>query len=129
MGITQEHKNEEYAVLVGQCRRGIWHGRLRQRQLGGPASVEFDWAWVMEREERYGDVAGFFHTHPTGLATPSQRDVRTMCAWVSCFGKPLLCLIESGEGSSAYLFETDEDTGQRVTQVERFPRNIVVAVE
>ena len=129
MGITQEHKNEQYAVLIGHCRSGIWYGRLRQRQVGSPGSVEFDWAWVMEREERYGDVAGFFHTHPSGLATPSQRDVRTMRAWVSCFGKPLLCLIESCEGLSAYLFGTDEDAGQRVAQVERFPRSVVVAVE
>jgi hypothetical protein len=121
--------NEECAVLVGQRRRGIWYGRLRQRQMGGPASVEFDWAWVMEREERYGDVAGFYHTHPQGLTTPSQRDLRTMGAWVSCFGKPLLCLIESGDRLSAYLFETDEDNGQTIAQVERFPRNAIVAVE
>jgi hypothetical protein len=121
--------NEISYVLIGHRRRGIWHGRLRQRQMGGPASVEFDWAWVMEREERYGDVAGFFHTHPPGLATPSQRDLRTMRAWVSCFGKPLLCLIESGERLSAYLFATDEDAGLPVAQLERFPRNAIVAVE
>ena len=129
MGITQEHINEECAVVVGHCRRGIWYGRLRQRQMGNPTSVEFDWAWVMEREERCGDVAGFYHTHPQGLATPSQRDLRTMRAWVSCFGKPLLCLIESGDRLSASLFATDEDDGQAFGQVERFPRNIVVAVE
>jgi hypothetical protein len=121
--------NEVCAVLVGHCQRGIWHGRLRQRQTGGPASVEFDWDWVMAREERYGDVAGFFHTHPSGLATPSQRDVRTMRAWASCFGKPLLCLIESGDRLSAYLFATDEDEGYALAQVERFPRNAIVAVE
>jgi protein tyrosine phosphatase (PTP) superfamily phosphohydrolase (DUF442 family) len=116
-------------VLVGHRRRGIWYGRLRQRQKGSPASVEFDWAWVLEREERYGNVAGFFHTHPAGMATPSQRDLRTMRAWVSCFGKPLLCLIESGDRLSAYLFTLDEDGGQPVAQVERFPRNAIVAVE
>ena len=121
--------NEICYVLVGHRRRGIWYGRLRRRQMGSPASVEFDWAWVMEREESYGDVAGFFHTHPAGLATPSQRDLRTMRAWVSCFGKPLLCLIESGDRLSAYLFATDEDGGQPVAQVERFPRNVIVAVE
>ena len=128
MGITTSFVNEECAVLVGHRRRGIWFGRLRRRQIGSPASVEFDWAWVMEREERYGDIAGFFHTHPTGSATPSQRDARTMCAWASCFGKPLLCLIEGRDGLSAYLFETDEDAGQQVRQVERFARNVIVAV-
>jgi hypothetical protein len=116
-------------VVVGHCRRGIWYGRLRQRQTGSPASVEFDWAWVTEREERYGDVAGFFHTHPPGLATPSPRDLRTMRAWVSSFGKPLLCLIESGDRLSAYVFDSDEDAGQPVALLERFPRNVIVAVE
>jgi hypothetical protein len=116
-------------ILIGHCRDGLWYGRLRQRQVGSPASVEFDWAWVMAREERYGDVAGFFHTHPQGLATPSARDLRTMRAWVSCFGKPLLCLIDGGDRLSAYLFETDEDDGRPVARVERFPRNAIVAVE
>ena len=120
--------NEECAVLVGHHRRGIWYGRLRRRQVGSPASVEFDWSWVMEREERYGDVTGFYHTHPLDLSTPSQRDVRTMRGWVSCFGKPLLGLIESGDRLSAYLFETDEDAGPPVPRVERFPRNVIVAV-
>jgi hypothetical protein len=121
--------NEVSYILIGQGRDGIWYGRLRQRQVGSPASVEFDWAWVMAREERYGDVAGFFHTHPAGLATPSERDLRTMRAWVSCFGKPLLCLIDSGTRLSAYLFQTDEDDGRPVARVERFPRNVIVAVE
>jgi proteasome lid subunit RPN8/RPN11 len=121
--------NEICYVLIGHRRRGIWHGRLRQRQMGSPASVEFDWAWVMEREERYGDVAGFLHTHPAGLATPSQRDLRTMRAWVSCFGKPLLCLIESGDQLSAHLFASDDDAGRPIGQLERFPRNVIVAVE
>jgi proteasome lid subunit RPN8/RPN11 len=116
-------------VVIGHRRSGIWYGRLRQRQTGSPASVEFDWAWVMEREERFGDVAGFFHTHPPGLSTPSQRDLRTMRAWVSCFGKPLLCLVDSGDRLSAYFFATDEDVGQPVAQLERFPRNVIVAVE
>lgn len=121
--------NEICYVLIGHRRGSIWYGRLRRRQMGRPASVEFDWAWVMEREERHGDVAGFFHTHPPGLATPSQRDLRTMRAWVGCFGKPLLCLIDSGERLSAFLFATDEDAGQPAAQVERFPRNVVVVVE
>jgi hypothetical protein len=121
--------NEICYILVGHRQRGIWYGRLRQRRVGSPASVEFDWAWVMEREEGYGDVAGFFHTHPQALAIPSERDLRTMRAWVSCFGKPLLCLIDSGTRLSAYLFETDEDPGRAVARVERFRQNVIVAVE
>lgn len=129
MGNPAGHENEISAILVGRRRGRIWYGRLRERRGGGPASVEFDWAWVLAREERYGDVAGFYHTHPPGLAAPSQRDLRTMRAWVSCLGKPLLCVIESGDVLAAYLFCTDEDDGQALSEVERFPRNVVVAVE
>jgi len=120
--------NETVAVLVGQRRGRIWYGRLRQRQGDGPAPVELDWAWALEREERRGDVIGFYHTHPSELTTPSQRDVRTMRAWVSCFGKPLLCVIESGDVLTAYVFRTDEDDGQPVDEIEQFPRGVIVAV-
>ena len=119
---------EEAAVLVGYRRGDIWYGRLRQGWTGGAASVTFDWSWVLEREERYGDVTGFFHTHPAGPPTPSGRDVRTMRAWVSCLGKPLLCLIQSGDEMGATLFRDDEDEGRPVSQVARFPRRVVVAV-
>ena len=115
-------------VLIGQRRNRIWVGRLRQRQTGQPAGVEFDWSWVLEREERQGDVLGFYHTHPAGAAVPSARDRRTMRAWVSCLGKPLLCVIESDDALVAYLFATDEDSGQAMDEVERFPRNAVVAL-
>ena len=78
-------KNETSYVLVGQRRGRIWYGRLRQRQTGQPASVEFDWDWVLDREERYGDVLGFYHTHPAGLAAPSDRDLRTWFRRLSWF--------------------------------------------
>ena len=129
MGNPARLMNEMSAVLIGSRRGHIWHGRLRQRQTGESASVAFDWAWTLEREERRGDVLGFYHTHPDGPTTPSARDVRTMRAWVSCFGKPLLCVIMSGGALSAYLFQTDEDDGQPLSAVERFPRNVIVAVE
>ena len=120
--------NEVVAVLVGQRRGRLWYGRLQQRQVGRPASVEFNWTWALEREERLSDVIGFYHTHPSGLTTPSQRDVRTMRAWVTCLGKPLLCVIASGDALTAYLFQTDEDSGQPLDEIERFPRGVIVAV-
>jgi proteasome lid subunit RPN8/RPN11 len=119
--------NEESAVLVGYQRANLWYGRLRQRQVGTPASVAFDWDWVLKRDERYGDVIGFYHTHPPAHQTPSARDIRTMRAWVSCFGKPLLCVIESDHVLTATVFRSDEDEGERVGQVERFPRGVIVA--
>jgi proteasome lid subunit RPN8/RPN11 len=121
--------NEVCYVLVGQRRGRIWYGRLRQRQVGDPASVQFDWAWVLDREERRGDILGFFHTHPPDMRLPSQRDVRTMHAWVSCLGKPLLCLIAAGGAFDGYLFANDEDEGQTLDVVERFQRDVIVAVQ
>jgi len=120
---------EKSAILTGQCRGRICYVRLRQFCSGGPASVEFDWAYVLEREERYGDILGFYHTHPAGLIRPSDRDVRTMRAWVSCLGKPLICVIESDATLTAYMFETDEDDGFSLTEIQRFPRNIMIGVK
>jgi proteasome lid subunit RPN8/RPN11 len=70
----------------------------------------------LTREEEQGDVVGFWHTHPAGSGTtPSRRDIRTMQAWCSALGKPLLCLIsEEGRENEAavYLFDNDESEGQ-----------------
>ncbi len=121
--------NEVCYVLTGQRQGRIWLGRFWRRRVGQPASVELDWAWALEREERQGDVIGFYHSHPPGLLLPSGRDVRTMRAWVSCLGKPLLCVIESEPALAAYRFETDESKGLPLAQVQRFPRNVIVVIE
>jgi len=126
---TRQASPEISHAIIGQRRGNIWHGRLRQHNTGKPASVEFDWAWVLEREERKGDVIGFYHTHPPGLSAPSQRDVRTMRAWVGCLGKPLLCVIKSDSALAAFCFETDESDGALLVEVQRFPRNVIVAIE
>lgn len=126
MGNAADAVNEISAVLVGHRRGNLWYSRLVRWQMGQPASVEFEWEWVLEREERRGDILGFYHTHPRGPLTPSGRDVRTMRAWASCLGKPLLCLIESNAALAAYLFENDEAEGQRLTEAQRFPRNVMI---
>jgi proteasome lid subunit RPN8/RPN11 len=91
--------------------------------------VRFDGRWVLEREERRGDVLGFLHTHPDGHAYPSTRDVRTMRAWCSAFGKPLLCLIASAEGVRGFRFDDDESKGVELATVEIFPRGVVIGVD
>jgi hypothetical protein len=121
--------SERSAILTGQCRGRIWYGRLREHRIGGPSSVDFDWKWVLKREEQYGDILGFYHTHPGGFARPSERDTRTMRAWVSCLGKPLMCVIESFEDLIAYIYETDEDDGSPFAEMQRFPRNVLIAVK
>jgi len=96
---------------------------------GSPASVEFDAAWVLGREESRGDVVGFYHTHPCGQPGPSQRDLRTMRAWAGSFGKPLLCLIESDAALAAYQFDNDQSGGVKLTACELLPRGLVIAFD
>jgi proteasome lid subunit RPN8/RPN11 len=95
---------------------------------GKPTSVEFDADWVLGREESKGDVIGFYHTHPGGPPAPSQRDLKTMRAWSACFGKPLLCLIESDGKLAAYRFDNDQSNGVCIA-CELLPRGIVVAFD
>ena len=120
---------EESWVLVGQRRGRIWLARRIWLSRGEPAEVAFDAAKVLAREERRGDVVGFFHTHPTFVAKPSKRDIATMRAWVSTFGKPLLCLIAGTDGLRGFRFDDDESHVQPVANVELFPRGAVVAID
>jgi proteasome lid subunit RPN8/RPN11 len=105
----------------------FWHARRLRPTHSKPTTVEFDAAWVLEREEIRGDVVGFYHTHPAGPPEPSQRDVRTMRAWCGSFGKSLLCLIESAGALAAYRFDDDESAGARLAACELLPRGIVIA--
>jgi proteasome lid subunit RPN8/RPN11 len=120
--------NEQCWVLTGEQRGRVWLARRMARTVGLPAKVEFDAAAALAREERRGDVIGFWHTHPSFTATPSARDVATMQAWVSAFGKPLLCLIEGTDGLVGYCFDSHTSRGERVANVEKFARGVVVVV-
>jgi proteasome lid subunit RPN8/RPN11 len=98
---------EQCWILIGTHDGEIgWHFRRRCQTSGEVASVEAAWVWALEREERLGDVVGFFHTHPGGAgAEPSSRDMRTMRAWCSALGKPLLCVITDGKQLNGYIFD------------------------
>lgn len=110
---------EECGVLVGAQTDDTWQVSLQRPGSGSAAAVEADWAWALAREETHGDVAGFWHTHPAGMGTaPSPRDVRTLRAWCSALGKPLLCLIADGEALGGYWFEHDEAVGTPAHLVE-----------
>jgi hypothetical protein len=88
--------NETSAVILSS-------GRLVRRRRGGPAHVDVDWRWTLRREETKGDVAGFYHTHPEGFLSMSDRDRRTMRAWAICFGKPLVAVIRCGRRVSGWM--------------------------
>lgn len=110
---------EECAVLVGVCVDEVWLVSRQEPVSGSAAAVEAHWAWALRREEICGDVMGFWHTHPPGAsAGPSERDIRTMRAWCSALGKPLLCLIAEGEALGGHVFEGDEAAGKRVSMIE-----------
>lgn len=120
---------EQCWALLGHRRGPLWYARRQRATRGTIASVEFDAAWVLAREEVRGDVVGFYHTHPTGSPNVSRRDVNTMRAWVESFGKPLLCIIESGSQLTAYRFGNDRSCGRPLTACELFPRGIVIAFD
>ncbi|MBX9668702.1 MAG: Mov34/MPN/PAD-1 family protein [Candidatus Obscuribacterales bacterium] len=116
-------------ILLGEKINGIWHAKMTWRRTGSPVSVDFDWQKVMDREETRGDVVGFFHTHPKGLNSPSARDKKTMNAWSTCFGKPLLCLIDDGHGTYGWIYNAQDETVSTVNKTAIFRRKVVVAVE
>ena len=120
---------EKCWTLIGRRQGCFWYARRMRPTKGEPASVEFDADWVIEREEAKSDVIGFYHTHPSGMPTPSCRDDRTMRAWVASFGKPLLCLIEADGNVGAYQYVDDESVGIALTACELLPRGIVVAYD
>lgn len=116
-------------VLVGARRGDIWLCRRWETTRGAPDQVEFDGPAVLAREERRGDVLGFLHTHPAGLPSPSRRDVRTMRAWTSAFGKSLVCLIEMEGSMAGWRFDDDASAGIRLSTVERFARGVLIGVD
>lgn len=126
---STECVNEECWPLLGERRGRIWYARRWTKTTGAPVEVEFDAAAVIEREENRGDVVGFLHTHPATKAVPSRRDLDTMRAWVSSFGKPMLCVIDGTNGLVAWRFDDDESTGERPTAVEKFKRGVIIVVD
>ena len=116
--------NEESWILLGGFDEDgqFWRVHLHRHIDGQPASVEADWEWALDQEETLANVAGFAHTHPPGMGTdPSARDIRTMQAWCSALGKPLLCIIWTGDepgSAAAYVFQDDESAGVQTNAFE-----------
>ena len=120
---------EQCWALIGHQQGRVWLGQRVQPTTGKPVSVEFDGQWVLEREERHGDIIGFCHTHPGGSPEPSTRDLQTMRAWVGSFGKRLLCLIEPGDLVTAFRFDDDGCQGIELSLCELSPGERFVVCE
>ncbi len=123
-------KVEQSWVITGIHTSRLWLGHTNYETSGSPAEVDFDANWTLCREEAQSDVLGMLHTHPGMGAYISNRDHATMCAWASCFGKPLLCLIYGNNGLHGWVYR-DTTIGTDVNKL-RFVRwigNNIVGVE
>ncbi len=117
-------------TLIGEYRDGVWRAAKRHRISGRPNSVEADWEWTLKREEKRGDVIGFVHTHPMGSGTtPSERDIRTMRAWRTALGKPLVSVIDDGESPGGYVFASDDSHGQPVASIAMTEDGVILIYE
>ena len=126
---TQAGVVEHCWTLLGQRRGRVWYARRTSFHRGERLEVRFDGPWVLQREEQRRDVVGFYHTHPDGPAVPSRRDVRTMRAWCSAFGKPLVCLIAGPDGLRGFRFADGESPGRQLELVTTFRRGVVIGVD
>lgn len=100
---------EHMWVLLGRQYGDLWHARMYPMAKGGPVSVSFDANKVVKQEEKHANVIGFLHSHPGMTNHYSDRDDRTMKAWVTCFGKPLACCIIGVNGLTAWWYNDDEN--------------------
>ncbi len=120
-----EHEVEECWVLFGAWKdKLLWYGRMVELNTGTPCEVEFSYKFVMDREEEFGDVCGFAHTHPNMPGTPSRTDHDTMHAWVASLGKSLVCAIRGINGWEAYIYDNDEDPPLE-SVVKRFKKYLI----
>ena len=106
-------------IMLGHQGNYFTRGWLVKKVSGNSASVKFDGQWALEREEKKGDILGFWHTHPDGTLEPSKRDLKTMQAWISCFGKPLLCVIQNTSHETAYLVSSLDDKKWKAAWVKK----------
>ena len=95
---------EQCWLIRGIRTKKHYIGVLQYQGEGGVASVDFDW-----RKSTSKNVLGFYHTHPSGLQTPSNRDDRTMGALVRAEGRPLLCGILTSTSDNCYVYKRRKD--------------------
>jgi proteasome lid subunit RPN8/RPN11 len=100
--------NEVSLTLLGWRIGRLWLAKGHWGTEGTSVQVNIDPTKVLDREEEKGDVIGFWHTHPSFVASPSGRDYLTMRGWWISFGKPIVCCIHGIDGLKAHWFFDDE---------------------
>lgn len=86
---------EHYFTMVGSQEGAvIVCDTLHHHSQGNPGLVEFDWNEVWQRHLTYGDVIGWFHTHPPGAHGMSQTDRDTFHSWLVALGGPRWAVIQ-----------------------------------
>jgi hypothetical protein len=99
-GLPSIEFKEQCWLIQGFQTKKHYVGILSYQGEGSIASVDFDWRKATSKK-----VLGFYHTHPSGLATPSDRDDRTMGALVRAEGRPLLCGILTDTTNNCYVYK------------------------
>lgn len=102
--MTGDPTKEHSWVILGTRIKHVFSGVMLPQNIGTPVEVTVDYDWILKREEQHKDVLGFFHTHPSFLSTPSERDDATMDSWVTCLGKDLISVIQGTDGVFAQLY-------------------------
>lgn len=101
--------NEVSWLMFGEVGQEFWHASLHDRRVGLPGTVTINAKVVLGIEDSPTlNLIGFAHTHPHWPAVPSATDERTMKAWVTCLGRPLICAIRGTDGWRVWWFLDDE---------------------
>ena len=113
---------EQSWAILGKRNSATLVGTLVDQFVGTPTQVEVFYEDLLAREEAKGDIAGFYHTHPTFKATPSDLDDKTMVSWVISLGKPLISVIQGTDGVFAQVYFTN---GGKVVAEGPYPVSLI----
>lgn len=95
-----------YGLKIGP----FYFGFLEYQNDGEPCQVKFDplkaffGKKILGRIKSNKRMLGFYHSHPSGIISPSSTDDATMDAWVKAMGKDMLCGIMAGEQQTCFVY-------------------------
>lgn len=106
---------ETASVLLETWRKGYFSLVKKSsllQDMGEESNVSLEERWghaIEEREEKFGDVAGFWHTHPIDAEFISSVDTATARAFSYSYGKKMLMIIETDSGWRRSWFVSEND--------------------